>query len=104
MFYSLDHLTLQLQLQTIINIPLILDDKGVFKEGVQGVQTHPLKFLDFFLKSEGKEVERKGKKLKRDGGGVLLTYFLGLRFFRVGLRNFRGVQKFSGGFGNFRGG
>ena len=36
------------------------------------------KFSDFFLKSEGKEIERKRKK--RDvggGGGYLLTYFWG---------------------------
>ena len=38
--------------------------KGVFKGG--GVQTPP-KFSDFFLKSEGKEVERKRKKMRRDG-------------------------------------
>ena len=37
--------------------------KGVFKGG--GVQTPP-KFSDFFLKSEGKEIERKRKK--RDVG------------------------------------
>ena len=52
--------------------------KGVFKGGVQGVQTPPPKFSDFFLKSEGKEIERKRKK--RDvwgGGGYLLTYFWG---------------------------
>ena len=32
----------------------------------------PPKFSDFFLKSEGKEVERKRKKMRRDGrrGGV----------------------------------
>ena len=38
----------------------------------------PPKFSDFFLKSEGKEIERKRKK--RDvggGGGYLLTYFWG---------------------------
>ena len=66
-------------------------DKGVFKGGVQGVQTPPPKFLDFFLKSEGKEIERK----KRDvggGGGVE-------KFSRGG-----GVEKFSGGgVRNFRG-
>ena len=35
--------------------------KGVFKRGVQGVQT-PAEIFSFFLKSEGKEVERKRKK------------------------------------------
>ena len=39
--------------------------KGVFKVRVQ---TPPPKFSDFFL-SEGKEVERKRKKLKGMGGG-----------------------------------
>ena len=53
--------------------------KGVFKGGVQGVQTPPPKFSDFFLKSEGKEIERKRKKgmLGGGGGGYLLTYFWG---------------------------
>ena len=36
--------------------------KGVFKGGVQGVQTPPPppEIFRFFLKSEGKEVERGG--------------------------------------------
>ena len=40
------------------------------------------------------------------GGEYLLTFFGGLRFFRVGLRYFKGVEKFSvggGGLRNFRG-
>ena len=44
--------------------------KGVFKGGgVQGVQTPP-KFSDFFLKSEGREIEGKRKKRDVGGGGV----------------------------------
>ena len=45
--------------------------KGVFKGGVQGVQTPP-EIFRFFLKSEGKEIERKRKKrdVGRGGGGV----------------------------------
>ena len=44
--------------------------KGVFKGGIQGVQTPPPKFSDFFLKNDGKELGRKReKKIKRDGGG-----------------------------------
>ena len=74
--------------------------KGVFKGGVQGVQTPP-KFSDFFLKSEGKEIERKRKKGMLGGGGLPLNIFLGLIFFRVGLRNYRGVEKFSGGVEKF---
>ena len=52
--------------------------KGVFKGGFRGFKPPP-KFSDFFLKSEGKEIERKRKK--RDvgggGGGYHLTYFWG---------------------------
>ena len=51
----------------------------------------PPKFSDFFLKSEGKEIERKRKKgMLEGGGGVLLNIFFGLIFFRVGLRYFQG--------------
>ena len=64
--------------------------KGVFKGGVQGVQTPP-EIFRFFLKSEGKEIERKRKKRDVGGGGGLpLNIFLGLIFFRVGLRYFQG--------------
>ena len=85
--------------------------KGVFKGGVQGVQTPPPpEIFRFFLKSEGKEIERKRKKGMLGGGGLPLNIFLGLIFFRVGLRyfqgglrNYRGVEKFSGGgLRNFR--
>ena len=51
------------------NISYIIRDKGVFKGGgVQGVQTPPPKFSDFFLKSEGKEIERKRKGCWGGGG------------------------------------
>ena len=50
--------------------------KGVFKGGVQGVQTNP-EIFRFFLKSEGKEIESKRKKGMLGGGGYLLTYFWG---------------------------
>ena len=54
----------------------LLRVKGVFKGG--GVQTPPPpKFSDFFLKSEGKEIERKRKKGMLGRGGYLLTYFWG---------------------------
>ena len=43
--------------------------KGVFKGGVQGVRTPP-EIFRFFLKSEGKEIERKRKKRDVGGGGV----------------------------------
>ena len=66
--------------------------------GVQGVQTPP-KFSDFFLKSEGKEIERKRKKRDVGGGGVVhLNIFLGLIF--MGVEKFSwGVEKISGGGG-----
>ena len=45
--------------------------KGVFKGGGSGGSNPPPpKFSDFFLKSEGKEIERKGKKRDVWGGGV----------------------------------
>ena len=57
--------------------------KGVFKGG-GGFKPPPPKFLDFFLKSEGKEIERKRKKKGCWGGGVHLNIFLGLIFFEWG--------------------
>ena len=62
----------------------IANDKGVFKGGGGGSGgSNPPKFSDFFLKSEGKEIEIKRKK--RDvggrGGGLPLNIFLGLIFF-----------------------
>ena len=76
-------------------------NKGVFKGGFRGSNPPPPpEIFRFFLKSEGKERERKRKKRDVGGGGGLpLNIFLGLIFFRVGLRNFRGVEKFSGGGG-----
>ena len=75
--------------------------KGVFKGGVQGVQTPPPKFSDFFWKSEGKEIERKRKKKGCWGGGLPLNILLRLRYFQGGLRNFQVVEKFSGGVEKF---
>ena len=66
---------------------------------LRGVQTPPSKFSDFFLKSEGKEIERKRKKgmLGGGGGGYLLTYFW-VDIFPSGVEIFSGgVEKFSGG-------
>ena len=54
--------------------------KGVFKGGVQGVQTPP-EIFRFFFKSEGKEIESKRKKRDVGGGGLPLNIFLGLIFF-----------------------
>ena len=80
--------------------------KGVFKGGrVQGVQTPPPEIFRFFLKSEGKEIERKRKKKVLGGGGGLpLNIFLGVdifssgvEIFSGGVEIFSGVEKFSGG-------
>ena len=43
--------------------------KGVFKGGGSG-GSNPPKIFRFFLKSEGKEIERKRKKGMFVGGGV----------------------------------
>ena len=45
--------------------------KGVFKGGgeFRGFKPPPSKFPDFFLKSEGKEIERKRRKKGCWGGG-----------------------------------
>ena len=66
-----------------------MDIKGVFKGGGFRGFKPPPKFSDFFLKSEGKEIERKRKKGMLGGGGLHLNIFLGLIFFRVGLRYFQ---------------
>ena len=63
--------------------------------------TPPPKIFRFFLKSEGKEIERKRKKGCWGGGGYLLTYFCGRYFFEWGLDISRGVEKFSGGVEKF---
>ena len=54
---------------------------------------------DFYLKSEGKEVERN-KNERNESGCKLLIYFLGLKYFQGGVEKFSGgwgVEKFSGG-------
>ena len=87
--------------QFIVSLSVVF--MGVFKGG--GVQPPPQKKLDFYLKSEGKEVERKGMGVRYK----LLIYFLGLRNFRGGggREIFGwGVENFflGGGLRNFRGG
>ena len=96
---------------------LSMQPRAYLRWGFRGFKPPPPpKFSDFFLKSEGKEIERKRKKgMFVGGGGLPLNIFLGLIFFRVGLRYFQGggvekfswggVEKFSGrGLRNFRGG
>ena len=51
--------------------------KGVFKGGFRGFKPPPPEIFRFFLKSEGKEIERKRKKGMLGGGGYLSTYFWG---------------------------
>ena len=92
---------------TVINL---CSDEGpcaraYLRGGVQGVQTPPPEIFRFFLKSEGKEIERKRKKGVLGGGGFPLNIFLGLIFFRVGLIYFHGgLRNFREGLRNFRGG
>ena len=77
---------------------LMLAARAYLRGGFRGFKPPP-KFSDFFLKSEGKEKERKRKKRDVGGGGVVhLNIFLGLIFFRVGLRYFHGGREiFVGG-------
>ena len=50
--------------------------RAYLRGGFRGFKPPP-KFSDFFLKSEGKEIESKRKKRDVGGGGYLLTYFWG---------------------------
>ena len=78
-------------------------NKDVFNGGgFQGVQPPP-QFSDFFLKSEGKEVERKRKRNKM-GRGLIVNIFFGLRFYEWGCDIFKGLRNIFGGVRNFRGG
>ena len=74
--------------------------KGVFKGGggFRGFKPPP-GFSDFFLKSEGKEVEKKKKNEKGwEEGRVIVDIFLGSEIFSSGVQIFSGgVEKFSGG-------
>ena len=76
--------------------------------GFRGFKPPPPTFSDFFLKSEGKEVERKKNEKGCGGGGYLLTYFLGVEIFPEGVEKFfflgGGVRNFRQGVRNFRGG
>ena len=85
-YYYFDNLTLVVRLpgvpgsprRTRRRLPGIPGSKGVFKGGVQ---TPPPKFSDFYLKSEGKEIERKRKKGMLGEGGLPLNIFWGWYFF-----------------------
>ena len=86
-----------------------MNTRAYLRGGFRGFKPPPRNF-QIFLKSEGKEIERKRKKkdVGGGGGGLPLNIFLGLIFFRVrlryfqgGLRNFRGVEKFSRGVEKF---
>ena len=50
-------------------ILLLLLSRAYLRGGFRGFKPPP-KFSDFFLKSEGKEIERKRKKRDVGGGGV----------------------------------
>ena len=51
----------------------MLQPRAYLRGGSGGSNPPPPKFSDFFLKSEGKELERKRKKRDVGGGGYLLT-------------------------------
>ena len=81
MLNSRIHYTVSHVLSKVVNIDLfhLIDHKHsnhprTYLRGGGG-SNHPPKFSDFFLKSEGKEIERKRKKKECRGGGYLLTYF-----------------------------
>ena len=81
--------------------------KGVFKGGFRGFKPPPQIFR-FFLKGEGKEIEKKRKKMGRDGvggdRGLIVNIFLESEIFLSGVQIFSGwVEKFPGGLRNFRG-
>ena len=80
--------------------------KGVFKGGIQGVQTPPRNFQIFFEKCKKRDRKKKKKRGVSWGvGGLPLNIFLGLIFFRVGLRYFQGgLRNFLEGLRNFCGG
>ena len=64
----------------------------------------PPEIFRFFLKSEGKEIERKRKNKGCWGGGLPLNIFLELIFFRVRLRYFQGGWEIFGRGWEFFGG
>ena len=85
--------------QYLIKIMTCLETRAYLMGG-SGGSNPPPEIFRFFLKSEGKEIERKRKKRHVGGGGgvVHLNIFLGLIFFRVGLRYFHGGREiFVGG-------
>ena len=84
--------------------------RAYLRGGFKGFKPPPPEIFRFFLKSEGKEVERKRKKMKRDSGGgggvgLIVNTFFGAEIFSSGVQIFSGeVEKFSGGLKNFGGG
>ena len=49
--------------------------RAYLRGGFRGFKPPPPKFSEFFLKSEGKEIERKRKKKGCWGGGLPLNIF-----------------------------
>ena len=73
-----------------------------YLRGGSGNSNPPPKFSDFFLKSEGKEIERKRKKEIIFGVDIFSS---GVEIFSGGIEKFSGgVEKFSWGVGKFSGG
>ena len=69
--------------------PLTHFRRAYLKGGFRGFNPPP-EIFRYFLKSEGKDIERKRKKGMLGGGGLPLNIFLELIFFRVGFRYFQG--------------
>ena len=74
------------------------DSKGVFKGGGFRGFKPPPKRTDFYLKIEGKVVEKKRKK-RDGGGGVTCSHIFWVEIFSRVVEIFSGgwVEKFSGG-------
>ena len=84
-------------------------NKDVFKEGGSNPTTPPPAIFRISFKSEGKEVERKRKRNKMGGGGLIVNIFLGVEIFSFEVVIFsRGLKNYfffgGGGLRNFPGG
>ena len=75
-----------------MSLSVIKSFQGVFKgRGLGGSTPPPPRNFQIFLKSEGKEIERKTKK---GWEGVVEIFSIGVEIFSGGLRNFRGLKFF----------
>ena len=92
-----------LYLRAVITLSkLLYGARAYLRGGFRGFKP-PQNFQIFFLKSEGKEIERK--KMRTDGRrGLIVNTFLGSEIFLSGAQIFPGgIEKFSRGFEKFSG-